>query len=380
MNDAEHQFVSQLKTHSPTTINSSLITMRRSTIKWVLALGCLCITLSTQAQERGRFKNGLRIMPKNQPGTTSPVVEQSLKGEGLFEQEPAHLRYNNQFEPKKKLNPVVSEDTSQIDQGETSVVEVIDSVLVGTEWVKIADYYAVWDSRTIDPYNINPLEFNEAIDIKLYDPPANRFWSAPLAEGKMTSNFGYRWGRWHTGTDLDLETGEPVYAAFDGIVRVVGWDGNGYGRYVLLRHYNGLETLYGHMSKQTVETGQLIKAGDQLGLGGNTGRSYGAHLHFETRYEGNPFSPLNIYSFPANTINSDHFVLTGNVWDYLRGGRSSDDSFKPKFKRTVLHKVRSGETVSSIASRYGMSVSALTRKNHLSSRARVRPGQKLRVN
>ena len=346
----------------------------------MLALGCLCMTLPTQGQERGRFKNNLRIVPKNRPSTTSPVVDQSLKGEEMFEQEPANLRYNNQFEPRKKLNPVVSEDTSQIDQGETSVVEVIDSVLVGTEWVKIADYYAVWDSRTIDPYNINPLEFNEAIDIKLYDPPANRFWSAPLEEGKMTSNFGYRWGRWHTGADLDLETGDPVYAAFDGIVRVVGWDGNGYGRYVLLRHYNGLETLYGHLSKQTVETGQLIKAGDQLGLGGNSGRSYGAHLHFETRFEGNPFSPLNIYSFPANTINSDHFVLTSNVWDYLRGGRTSDISFKPKMKRTVLHRVRSGETVSSIASRYGMSVSALTRKNHLTSRARIRPGQKLRVN
>ena len=355
--------------------------MRKTTIHWLLVVGCLCISEMAQAQERGRFKNNLRITPRNLPATKAPVVEQPQKADDPFEQETANLRFNNQFEPKKALNPVVSEDTNQIDQGETSVVEVIDSVLVGNEWVKIADYYAVWDSRTIDPYNINPLEFNEAIDIKLYDVASNRYWSAPLEEGKMTSNFGYRWGRWHTGTDLDLETGDPVYAAFDGIARVVGWDGNGYGRYVLLRHYNGLETLYGHMSKQTVETGQLVKAGDQLGLGGNTGRSYGAHLHFETRYEGNPFSPLNIYSFPANTINSDHFLLTGNVWDYLRGGRSSEvsSSYKPKIKRTVLHRVRSGETVSSIASRYGMSASALLRKNHLSSRGRIRPGQKLRV-
>jgi murein DD-endopeptidase MepM/ murein hydrolase activator NlpD len=150
---------------------------------------------------------------------------------------------------------------------------------------------------------------------------------------------------------------------------------------VLVRHYNGLETLYGHMSKQTVENGQLVKAGDQLGLGGSTGRSSGPHLHFETRYEGNPFTPLTIYSFPENTINSDHFLLTSAVWDYLRGGRSSSEgSSRPRLKRTVLHRVRSGETLSSIASRYGMTVSALTRKNHLSSRSRIRPGQKLRVN
>lgn len=354
--------------------------MRETAVRWLLAIGCLCWLGSAQAQERGRFRNNLKITPRQQRDPGKTIVEQSQRMDDLLETETTPVRFGSPFEPKKELNRVVSEDTTSIDQGETSVVEVIDSVLVGDEWVKIADYYAVWDSHTIDPYNINPLEFNEAIDIKLYDPPANRYWSAPLNEGKMTSNFGFRWGRWHTGTDLDLETGDPVYAAFDGVVRVVGWNGGGYGRYVLIRHYNGLETLYGHLSKQTVETGQLIKAGDQIGLGGNTGRSYGAHLHFETRYEGNPFSPLNIFSFPENTINSDHFLLTGSVWDYLRGGRSSSEGrSRPRFKRTVLHRVRSGETLNSVASRYGMSVSVLKRKNHISG-SRLRPGQKLRVN
>lgn len=353
--------------------------MRKSAVKWLVAICCLCITVTVQAQERGKFKKDLRITPKKSSKTESSAPPSQK--EDVFETETTNLRFNNQFEPKKELNPVVSEDTSMIDQGETSVVEVIDSVLVGNEWVKIADYYAIWDSRHIDPYNINPLEFSEVIDIKLYDPPANRFWSAPLNRGELTSNFGFRWGRWHTGADLDLDTGDPVYAAFDGLVRVVGFDGNGYGRYVLVRHYNGLETLYAHLSKQLVETGQLVKAGDQLGLGGSTGRSTGPHLHYEVRYEGNPFSPLNIYSFPANTLNSDHFLLTAEVWDYLRSSRSSEvSSFKPRFKRTVLHKVRSGETLSSIASRYGMSVKLLAHKNHISTRSKIRPGQKLRVN
>ena len=354
--------------------------MRKTATQWLLAIGCLFISVTVQAQERGRFKNNPRITPQNATTSNPPAAAQLQQADNQFEQEPTKLRFNNQFEPKKELNPVVSEDTSQLDQGETSVVEVVDSVLIGTEWVKIADYYAVWDSQTINPYAINPLEFDETIDIKLYDPPANRYWSPPLNEGKMTSNFGFRWGRWHTGTDLDLDTGDPIYSAFDGVVRVVGWDGNGYGRYVLIRHYNGLETLYGHMSKQTVETGQFVKAGDQLGLGGSTGRSSGPHLHFETRFEGNPFSPLNIYSFPENTINDEHFLLTGSVWDYLRGGRhsSSEPRSSPRIKRTVLHRVRAGETLSSIAERYGLSVSALKRKNHISG-SRVRAGQKIKV-
>jgi murein DD-endopeptidase MepM/ murein hydrolase activator NlpD len=352
--------------------------MSNSVGTWLLAVGCLCTSLSVQAQERGKFKNDTRFTPKSSSNAPSPNQQ---KVEDIFEQETNQLRFNGQFEPKKELNPVVAEDTSSIDQGETTVVEVIDSVQVGDEWVKIADYYAVWDSRNIDPYNIDPRDFDQVIDLKLYDPKASHYWSAPLDVGKLTSVFGFRWGRWHTGVDLDLETGDPVYAAFDGIVRVVGWNGDGYGRFVLVRHYNGLETLYGHLSKQEVEQGQLVKAGDQIGLGGSTGRSTGPHLHYEVRYEGNPFAPTHIYSFPQNTINSDHFLLTPAVWDHLRGGsRTTDLSFKPKFKRTVLYKVRSGETLESIASRHGMTVSQLAQKNRLSTSSRLRIGQRVRVN
>ncbi|OIN59683.1 peptidoglycan DD-metalloendopeptidase family protein [Arsenicibacter rosenii] len=352
--------------------------MRKLILLCLLAAGGCCVTANVQAQERGLFKKTPNIKPKNNPNF--PAAQTPAKPVEVFEQETTNLRFNNQFEPKKEVNPVVAEDTSMIDQGEIEVVEVVDSVQVGDEWVKIAEYYQVWDSNIINPYGLDPLEFDETIDIKLYDPPANHFWSAPLQEGKLTSNFGYRWGRWHTGADLDLETGDPVYSAFDGIVRVVGWNGNGYGRFVVVRHYNGLETLYGHLSKQLVEQGQLVKAGDQIGLGGNTGRSYGAHLHFETRYEGNPFSPLNVFRFPENQVVGEHFLLTSSAWDYLRGGRSGSSGTPTRFKRTVLHRVRPGETLSSIAGRYGLSVSTLARKNHLSSRSRLRPGQKLRVN
>jgi len=353
--------------------------MKNLAVWWLLAsLYILGSVAPAAAQERGKFKKNLRITPKSQPKAPSQPPSQRAPEEE-FEQETSNLRFNNQFEPKKEANPVISEDTTEIDEGEVSVVEIVDSVQVGDDWVKIADYYAIWDSRTIDPYGIDPLEFDEVISLKLFDPAENRYWAAPTTDGKITSVFGPRWGRWHKGVDLDLETGEPVYAAFDGIVRIVGWDGGGFGRFILIRHYNGLETLYGHLSKALVESGQLVKAGDQVGLGGNTGRSYGSHLHFETRYEGNPFSPVHIYNFSTNSLISDHFILTARVWDYLRGKGVDLTGFKPKYKRTVLHRVRSGETLTSIARRYGMAPSVLAKKNHISTRSRIRPGQKLRV-
>ncbi|GAB2771113.1 hypothetical protein GCM10027275_12300 [Rhabdobacter roseus] len=347
---------------------------------------CLVVSWDTNAQERGKFKKNPQIKQSgtntHTPNPNFPAVEPQASPEADFKVETSTINFQSQFEPAKPLNPVVSEDTSTIDEGETSVLEVVDSMMVGDEWVKIADYYVIWDSRTIDPYNMNPLEFDETIDLKLYDPAENRFWNLPLEGARTTSNFGFRWGRWHNGTDLNLDTGDPIYSTYDGMVRIVAWDGSGYGRFVMVRHYNGLETLYGHMSKPMVESGQMVKAGDLLGLGGSTGRSTGPHLHYENRYEGNPFDPKHIFDWENQQIRSDHFLLTARVWDHLRG-RSSKSEYeagdKPAYSRTLLHKVRSGETLSSIASRYGLSASALAKKNHISLRSTLRVGQKLRV-
>ncbi len=279
---------------------------------------------------------------------------------------------------------VVAEDTSTIDEGETELVEVVDSMQIGDEWVKIAEYFVIWDPNTINPYSMDATEFDETVDLKLFDPAENRFWNTPVEAPRVTSNFGFRWNRRHTGTDIDLETGDPIYSTYDGIIRIVGWDGSGYGRYVMVRHYNGLETLYGHMSKPLVESGQIVKAGDIIGLGGSTGRSSGSHLHYENRYEGNPFDSKYIFDWESHQIRSDHFLLTPQVWDYLRGGGSKAKSEyeagdKPTFVRTMLHRVRSGETLTSIAGRYGQSVSALAKMNRISTRSTLRIGQKLRV-
>jgi len=342
-----------------------------------LTLAVLCFGSNVRAQEKGAFKNNPKIKPNKNTSTAKPQRDEFEE----FENEVSKTRFSTQFEPQKEVNTTVAEDTSTIDEGQTSVVEIIDSVQVGEDWVQVSDYYAIWDTKTIDPYNLNPLEFDESIDIRLYEPAKGRFWNLPSNETKVTSQFGPRWGRWHEGMDLDANTGDPIYSTYDGIVRVVAYDGNGYGRFVLVRHYNGLETLYGHLSKFTVEPMQLVKAGDMLGLAGNTGRSFGDHLHYENRYEGNAFSPAWIWDFPHQKIVGDRFALTPRVWDHLRNGRvqSEFDISKSQVKRTFLHRVRRGETLASIATRYGLSTSALAEKNHIKIGYRLRTGQRLKV-
>lgn len=357
--------------------------MKGKLIVCLLFIVCF-ISLNTQAQERGKFKRNPKINQSGSNANEGPTRLGTPQPEDEYQVETSNLKFQNQFEPVKPVNPLVSDDTTTIDEGTTDVVEVVDSLLVGDEWVKAAEYYVIWDARTINPYGLSPLEFDEPIDLKLYDTTANRMWSAPLDATVTTSNFSYRWGRWHNGTDLDLETGDTVRTTYDGMVRIVAVDGSGYGKFVVVRHYNGLETLYGHMSKQLVESGQLVKAGDVIGLGGNTGHSTGSHLHYENRYEGNPFDSRNIFDWDKKDIKSDHFMLTSAAWNHLRGKSTksefeSGDAAPVSQTRSVLHKVRSGETLSSIAGKYGVSISAITKKNRISARSTLRLGQKLRI-
>lgn len=348
----------------------------------VSLLMMLCfISWNTQAQERGLFKRNPKI---NQPGKNTkdtPTRVGTPLPEDEYQIESSNLKFQSQFEPVKPVNPVVSEDTTTLDEGETEVVTVEDSVFVGDEWVKAAEYYVIWDARTINPYGLSPQEFDEPVDLKLYDPTINRMWSTPMETTRATSNFGARWGRWHFGTDLDLDTGDSVRSTYDGMVRIVAYDGSGYGKFVLVRHYNGLETLYGHMSKQLVESGQLVKAGQVLGLGGNTGRSTGSHLHYENRYEGNPFDPRNIFDWDNKQIRSDHFMLTSSVWNHLRGkpAKAEFEAGEARVSRSVLHKVRSGETLSSISGKYGVPIATIAKRNRISVRSTLRLGQKLKI-
>jgi len=137
-----------------------------------------------------------------------------------------------------------------------------------------------------------------------------RGFHMPTPSRKITSPYGQRWGRLHAGLDIKVYIGDTICAAFDGKVRVVDYDRNGYGNFVVIRHPNGLETLYGHMSKHLVKNNQIVRAGEPIGLGGNTGRSTGSHLHFETRLCGVPINPALMFDFPHQDVTGDFFTTT----------------------------------------------------------------------
>ncbi|QNF35052.1 peptidoglycan DD-metalloendopeptidase family protein [Adhaeribacter swui] len=276
------------------------------------------------------------------------------------------------FNPAKKLS-IVSEDTTSLDLGEQSIVEISEEVLIDSSWIKIAGYYSIWDTRNINPYRMDGRQIKEPVPLQLVDEARKRFSKMPLETTPITSDFGFRGYRWHYGTDLDLDTGDSVLAAFDGVIRIAAWDGGGYGNYVVVRHYNGLETLYGHMSKTLVKVGQFVKAGQLLGKGGSTGRSTGPHLHFEVRYQGNPIDPERLYDFPEYRLLQNDFVVTAALFNYYNSVK------KYKARRAVYHTVRRGEVLGSIARKYGVSVSQLTRLNHISARSTIRAGRRLRV-
>jgi hypothetical protein len=314
------------------------------------------------AQEDPRFRKPLDIK--------APVIKKDTSSHSKEASEKPIRKPG--FEPRKELS-IVSEDTSTLDEGILSVVEVSEEHKIDCVWVKIADYYAIWDSRNVNPYHMDPTQFNDTVEIELYNQEKNQLWAPPLTSSMITSNFGQRGYRWHYGTDLELDTGDSVRAAFDGIVRIVRFDAGGWGNYILLRHYNGLETLYGHLSKQLVEGGQMVKAGELIGFGGSTGRSSGPHLHYEVRYQGNAINPTLIYDFEKNTLYAPLFVLTPEHFAYFSNRKTA------VVRRTVYHKVKTGDTLSRVARNYGTTVAAICRMNRISTRAKLRLGQRLRV-
>lgn len=172
-------------------------------------------------------------------------------------------------------------------------------------------YNEGWNSRQVNPFKESEVPDQFVIDVTNYVMPV---------PGHVTSNYGYRakFRRTHKGIDLKLNSNDTVVAAFDGKVRVVNYEAKGYGYYVIIRHPNGLETVYGHLNKQLVKEDQVVRAGEAIGLGGSTGRSTGPHLHFETRFMGYPINPAAIFDFANQCTHTDQYTFSKKTYTEAR--------------------------------------------------------------
>ncbi|MDX5339830.1 MAG: peptidoglycan DD-metalloendopeptidase family protein [Cyclobacteriaceae bacterium] len=268
-----------------------------------------------------------------------------------------------------RIRSIISEDPLGYIWAPTNqLIRISEQVQIDSIWVTAYEYYSNWDSKKVDIYNLDIRNFQDSLLLRLYDPRYGMNWKFPLDQSKKTSEFGPRWGRMHYGTDLDLNTGDPVYAGFDGIVRVRAYDRYGWGYFVLVRHKNGLETLYGHLSKQIAEVGDEVRAGDILGKGGSSGRSTGSHLHYEMRYKGLAFDPEKVYDFEIGELTQQDILISKELFSHVAKARAA-----------AYHKVKRGDTLGSIARRYGVPISQITRLNGISTRTILRIGQNLRV-
>ena len=226
--------------------------------------------------------------------------------------------------------------------------------------------YPNWNNQYVHAYGNAIIPDTYTIDLTGFH--------MPTPSTKITSPFGPRWRRMHNGLDLKVNIGDTIVAAFDGKVRIVKYERRGYGKYVVIRHDNGLETVYGHLSKQLVEENQLVKAGEVIGLGGNTGRSTGSHLHFETRFLGIAINPIYMFDFPKQDIVADTYTFR-KAKGVKRAG-SHDTQVADGAIR--YHKVKSGDTLSRIAKLRGVSVSTLCKLNRIKPTTTLRMGQVLR--
>ncbi|MBP3425936.1 MAG: peptidoglycan DD-metalloendopeptidase family protein [Rikenellaceae bacterium] len=281
------------------------------------------------------------------------------------------------------------------------------------KWAEDEIFCGHWDTLKIFAYrDIELKDLPEEIEVKLLD--ALDDYHCPVM-GRIVSRYGPRGRRNHNGIDLALKTGEPIHATFPGRVRYATYNTGGFGNLIILRHPNGLETYYAHLSRINVKVGDWVAAGEVIGYGGSTGRSRGPHLHFEVRYCDQTFDPQHLIDFETGNLKYGTFLLERryfNIRSRATEGLEDDESLidpsalvskadSDSISAAILaevdrkdreaaakaaeeraakyHTIRSGDTLGGIARRYGTSVSAICRLNGISTKTTLRIGRKLRV-
>lgn len=272
-----------------------------------------------------------------------------------------------------------------IDALELAISKIYASDLKDTEQhaTQLPDIKAeYWDNKKFNPYDDEVVHFPVKLtfDDTTYASPMNR-------DKVITSRYGWRKGRAHKGIDIDLITGDSLYSMFDGVVRFVRYH-SGHGKTVVVRHFNGLETVYAHLSRYGVKENDTIKKGQYLGKGGATGNARGSHLHLEINYHGVSIHPEYLFAFKEeNTIKSKEIWVT-NKWvrPYIHNSRrkskfdlivTEEEALASLIKKQSIYVVKPGDTLSRISSRNNVTISALCKTNSISRNSVIRIGQKL---
>ncbi|EGV45015.2 LysM peptidoglycan-binding domain-containing protein [Bizionia argentinensis JUB59] len=242
-----------------------------------------------------------------------------------------------------------------------------------------------WDTSNMK------ISYNKEIKFPIRLQFKDSNYVSPISKNKViTSRYGWRWGRAHRGIDIDLVTGDSLYAMFDGVVRFANYS-NGHGHSVVVRHFNGLETAYAHLSSHGVKENDSVRAGDYLGKGGNSGNARGSHLHLEMSYMGIQINPECLLQF-----NDSNSVLSNEIWitkdmtrPEIHSSKRQTDINTPTTEAEAIalakrpkkvYIVRSGDTLSRISSRTHMSIAHLCKLNSINKNATLKIGQKLVVN
>lgn len=240
-------------------------------------------------------------------------------------------------------------------------------------------YTEGWNSKSVNPFRNADVPETAVIDVTGYFMPV---------PGRVTSNYGYRsrFRRMHKGIDLQIKNNDTIYAAFDGKVRLTASEPKGYGNYVILRHPNNLETVYGHLNRFLVKPDQVVRAGDPIALGGSTGRSTGPHLHFETRFMGYAINPAGIFDFANQTTHTDTYTFSKKTYTQARNyapkrgeATASTNPYRGGNDNPDTYTVKRGDTLGAIARSYGVSASKLRKINGLASSDKIKAGQVIKL-
>lgn len=240
-------------------------------------------------------------------------------------------------------------------------------------------YNKSWSTEFISQENLQIPFSNQQLKIVLTQPNSPFYFPC---QGTILQSFSNKAKKQHWGIDIQTNANDPVVACFDGVVRLVR-EFDQYGNVIIIRHYNGLETIYGHLGKVDVKPGQRIQAGELIG----TCPAYhddDEYLHFETRFFNQPFNPQLFIDKETHRLLSDTLVLTPQ--DMVETSttqsvatNSSTSNTSATTSAANIHVVKEGDTLYKISRQYNISVEKILQLNHLKENSILSLGQKIRI-